>query len=336
MNKGILKSLFGHLPDGTEIDLYTLTNANGLRCKIITYGATITEIRAPDRAGHFANIVLSYDSLEEYLNGKDYRGATVGRVANRIARACFTLNGKTHTLAVNDGLNHLHGGIKGFDKRVWRAWPQPDAKDAVGLLLRYESPDNEEGYPGDLDVFACYTLTDADELQINYTAHAKAPTLVNLTNHAYWNLAGKGGILRHELTMAADCYTPMDDQYIPTGKIESVEGTPFDFRSSAAIGGRLPSGYNANYVFPTQKRDKNGCVFAARARDPESGRVLELWTNQPGLQFYSGAFLSKPSAGFCLETQNFPDAIHHPDFPSAIFAPGRVYQHHTVCRFSAD
>jgi aldose 1-epimerase len=332
MSKGIQKSSFGCLPDGTEIDLYTLANANGLSCKIITYGGIITEIQAPDRDGKFANIVLGYDRLEDYVAGKDYRGAIIGRVANRIAKASFSLDGKTYALAANDGPNHLHGGLCGFDKRVWRVEPTLD-RDPGGLFLHYTSPAHEEGYPGTLTVGVNYELTEANELYLNYFAVADQPTPVNLTSHPYWNLAGKGDILRHELTVAADHYTPMDNEHLPTGKIDSVGQSPFDFRSPRPIGGRLRPEYNANYVLGSG--DKNAWIFAARAREPDSGRALEVWTDQPALQFYSGTFLNQPHTGFCLETQNFPDAVHHGNFPSIILPAGEVYRHRTICRFSA-
>jgi len=336
VSKGIQKSSFGQLPDGTEIDLYTLTNANGLSCKIITYGGTITEINTPDRDGKFANIVLGYDKLEDYLNGKDYRGAIIGRVANRIANASFTLNGKTYVLAANDGPNHLHGGLRGFDKRVWHA-KEATNPAGVALAVDYTSPDNEEGYPGTLKVSVIYTLTDANELWLDYAAITDQPTPVNLTSHPYWNLAGKGHILRHELTVAADDYTPMTSQHIPTGTVDSTEGTAFDFRSPTAIGGRFdgmvgkPPGYNVNYVI---ERGRGALVFAARVREPENGRVLELRTNQPGLQFYSGTFLSRPYTGFCLEPQHFPNAVNHKHFPNCILTAGAAYCHQTICRFS--
>jgi aldose 1-epimerase len=333
VSKGIQKSSFGQLPDGTEIDLYTLTNANGLSCKIMTYGGTITEINTPDLEGKFANIVLGYDRLEDYLKGKDYRGAIIGRVANRIANASFTLNGKTHALAANDGPNHLHGGLRGFDKRVWRA---NSNRDPASLHLNYTSPHNEEGYPGTLRVSVMYVLNDADELCLDYLASTDQPTPLNLTSHPYWNLGGNGDILRHELMVDADDHTPMSSQHIPTGKIESVAGTPFDFRSPTAIGSRLylldgdPPGYNANYML---KSKENWRVFAAAARDPESGRVLKLYTTQPALQFYSGTFLSQRYSGFCLEAQNFPNAVHN-NFPPIILEPGQIYFHNTVCEFS--
>jgi aldose 1-epimerase len=330
VSKGIQKSSFGQLPDGTEIDLYTLTNANGLSCKIITYGGTITEINTPDREGKFANIVLGYDRLEDYLEGKDYRGAIIGRVANRIANASFTLDGKTYPLAANDGPNHLHGGIRGFDKRVWKA-KSLVSPEGVSLALNYTSPDNEEGYPGTLQVHVVYTLGDTNALSFHCYVKTDQPTPVNLTSHTYWNLAGFGDILRHELTVAADDYTPMDSQHIPTGKIEWVAGTPFDFRSPTAIGSRRSLGYNTNYAF---KRDEGAMVHAARVREPQSGRVMDLVTDQFGLQFYSGEFLSRPYTGFCLETQNFPDAVHRNNFPSAILAPGEDYFHSAIYYFS--
>ena len=335
MRKGIQKSRFGKLADGTEIEIYTLTNANGLSCKITNYGAILTEVHTPDSAGKFANIILGFGDLKGYLEDKSYLGATIGRVTNRIAKARFTLNGKTYNLAANDGPNHLHGGIRGFNQQVWRAEPNPDR---VELRLGYTSPDMEEGYPGKVRVEVSYELTDANELRLTYKATTDQPTLVNMTNHAYWNLAGHGDILRHELTVAADEHTPLDSQNLPSGKIASVQGTPFDFRTPTAIGSRFnqfdktPAGYDANYVL---KREKGAMVFVARARDPESGRVLELWTDQPGMQLYTAHYLPRPCTGFCLETQNYPDAINQPNFPTPILKPGETYLHRTTHRFSA-
>lgn len=331
MSKGIQKSSFGHLPDGTEIDIYTLTNANGLSCKIMTYGGTVTEIRTPDRNGNFANIVLGYDRLEDYLEGKDYRGAIIGRVANRIRNAEFKLGGKTCKLAANDGPNHLHGGIRGFDKRVWKV---VSANKSLGL--EYRSKDNEEGYPGNLRVGMFWRLTDDNELILDGFATTDWLTPVNLTSHEYWNLAGKGNILGHELKVAADHYTPLDDEHLPTGKIDWVGQTSFDFRSPTPIGSRLASGYNVNYSLRIETRDQRGWVHAAHVREPETGRAMDIWTDQPGLQFYSGAYLSKPFTGFCLERQNFPDAVNHPNFPNCLLKPEEVYRHQTLWRFSID
>jgi aldose 1-epimerase len=283
-----------------------------------------------------ANILLGYDSLQGYLDGKFYMGAIIGRVANRIANASFLLNGKTYTLAANDGPHHLHGGIRGFDKCVWRA-DSPSDGDRAELRLRYTSPDNEEGYPGTLRIEAAYALTDANELRVTFQAATDEPTPVNLTTHPYWNLSGKGDILRHELTLAADHYAPVDSQFIPIGNIQAVTGTPFDFRLPTPMGARFsqltcnPRGYAETYAL---KNDGGALTFAARVRDPQSGRVLELWTQQPGLVFYTGSFLNPPWTAFCLEAQNFPDALHHDNFPSCILMPGQMYRHETVCRFS--
>lgn len=336
MSKGIQKSSFGRLPDGTEIDLYTLTNANGLTCKIMNYGATIVEIQTPDRNGKFANIILGYDTLEEYVNGKDYRGAVIGRVANRIRGASFELAGKTYKLAANDGPNHLHGGVRGFDKRVWRVVEHPPF-EGLALALHYTSSDNEEGYPGDLQVKVMIGLNDENMLLFDYHASTSKPTPVNLTHHPYWNLTGEGNILDHDLMIAADRYTPLDGQHLPKGVIEAVNGTPFDFKSPARIGSRLhllpcdPPGYNTNYVFSEKLHHPH---LAALAAESKTGRMLELRTDQPGLQFYSGTYLPVPFSGFCLETQGFPDAVHHNNFPSIILKAGDVYRHRTMCRFA--
>jgi aldose 1-epimerase len=271
------KSIFGRMPDGTEIEQYTLTNANGLSCKIITYGGTMTELRAPDRNGQFANIVLGYAKLEEYLAGEDYRGAIIGRVANRIAGASFTLDGKTCKLPANDGTNHLHGGLRGFDKRIWKAhWI---AGTGAAVALNYTSTDGEEGYPGKVQVRCMYAWAD-DVLNIHFTAQTDEPTPVNLTTHPYWNLAGGGDILGHEMTIMAEQYTPMNSAHIPIGKIESVKGTCFDFRTPRAIGSRLsqlkeqPPGYNANYVLVTSPPRKAANIDSrARQRSGKRSRV---------------------------------------------------------------
>jgi aldose 1-epimerase len=338
MRNRIEKKPFGTLRDGREVDLYTLSNSNGLRCSIATYGATITEIQAPDRSGQFTNITLGYDRLEDYEAGTAYLGAVIGRVTNRIGNARFSLDGKTYSLAPNVGRNHLHGGLKGFDKGVWQA--APVASNDSALKLNYRSPDKEESYPGTLQVTLICALTDANELIFDYEAVTDQATPVNLTSHPYWNLAGKGNILDHELTIAADQYTACDDEYIPTGELKTVQGTPLDFTSPTVIGSRFdqlatqPPGYNTNYVL---RREAGKPVFAARVYEPQSGRVLELWTDQPGLQFYTGTFLSglhRPDEGLCLETQQFPDAVNHPNFPSTILRPGETYRHKMVCRFS--
>jgi aldose 1-epimerase len=333
---GIEKTSFGFLRDGREIHLYTLTNVHGLRCSIATYGGTVTQLHVPDRSGQLKNIVLGYDRLEDYEAGTAYLGAIIGRVANRIGRARFSLDGKTYLLAANDRRNHLHGGIKGFDKRVWTA-----SEDQNSLKLHYTSPDGEEGYPGNLQVTVTYALTDANELTLDYEANTDQSTPVNLTSHPYWTLAGAGNILGHELMIAADEYTPCNEEHIPTGEIKKVKGTPFDFTSPIMVGRRFnqligqPPAYNTNFIL---RRETAGLAFAAKLFDRRSGRVLELWTDQSGLQFYTGTFLSEahqPYAGLCLETQQFPDAVNHGNFPSPILRPGETYRQTMVCRFSS-
>jgi aldose 1-epimerase len=349
MQKSIQKSSFGGLPDGTPVDLYTLSNSHGVVCKITNYGGIITEIDVPDRHGTPADIVLGYETLPEYLKRSPYFGALVGRVANRIAKGQFTLDGHTYKLAINNGPNHLHGGLKGFDKVVWKAEPMT-RDDGVSLKLSYTSPDGEEGYPGTLKVVVVYTLNEKNELHIDYEATTDKATPVNLTNHTYWNLSGEGEILDHVVTLAADNYTPVDDGLIPTGEIKSVKGTPMDFTSPAAIGFRInelagkPRGYDHNYVI---NGGGKGLAFTARVKDPKSGRVLELWTDQPGVQFYTGNFLDGSIKGkggksygqhaaFCLETQQFPDFVNQPNFPQSTLRPGQAYHQHTYYKFSAQ
>lgn len=337
------------MPDGKQVDLYTLTNKSGVVCKIMTYGGIITEIDVPDREGKTVDIVLGYDALSRYLEKSPYFGAIVGRVANRIAKGQFTLDGYTYTLATNNGPNHLHGGIRGFDKVVWQAEPIT-RENGVSLRLTYTSPDGEESYPGTLKAVVTYTLNEKNELRIDYEATTDKPTPVNLTNHSYWNLAGEGDILDHVVTIAADRYTPVDNGLIPTGEIKPVKGTPMDFTSPTGIGSRFdqltnkPPGYDHNFVLNSGGKE---FAFAARVRDPKSGRVLEVWTDQPGVQFYSGNFLDGSLKGkggksyvrhaaFCLETQQFPDFVNHPNFPQNILKPGQTYHQSTVFRFSTQ
>jgi aldose 1-epimerase len=339
---------FGRLSDGTAVDIYTLTNAHGIEARIMTYGAILVSLRLPDRKGKLEDVVLGFDDLAGYLGTHPYFGAIVGRYANRIAKGRFTLNGLTYALARNNNGNSLHGGLKGFDKVVWKAEPVRDA-GAVGVKLTYLSKDMEEGYPGNLAVTVVYTLTDADELRISYEATTDKATPVNLTNHAYWNLAGQGqgDILGHELEIEADKYTAVDSaaNLIPTGRILGVKGTPFDFTSPHAIGERIAQvegGYDHNFVL----RSGGGkMALAARVIEPVSGRVLEISTDQPGIQLYSGNFLDgtvkgkggvayQKHCGFCLETQHFPDSPNHPDFPSTILEPGKKYATVTVHKFS--
>ena len=341
------KANYGKLPDGTAIDEYTLTNAKGVVCKVITYGAIITELHVPDRDGTMGDVVLGFDNLQQYLDGHPYFGAAIGRVGNRIAKGKFTLNGKLYTLATNNGPNHLHGGIKGFDKVVWTAEPM-QGRDNVGVRFSYISPDGEEGYPGTLKVIMTYTLTDKNELRIDYQATTDRDTILNLTNHSYFNLAGKGDILGHELMLKAKNYTPVDDTLIPTGEIKAVKGGPMDFTKAKPIGRDIkqltndPQGYDHNFALDSKGRKM---ALAARVYDPTTGRVMEVRTDQPGVQFYSGNFLDGTlkgkggvvynyQNGLCLETQHFPDSINHPNFPSVVLRPGQTYKTSTVYTFS--
>jgi aldose 1-epimerase len=343
---------FGKTKEGTAVDLYTLTNRNGMVVKIATYGGIVTELRVPDRDGKLGDVVLGFDNLDQYLAPNPYFGALVGRVGNRIAKGRFTLDGRQYALATNDNnVNHLHGGRKGFDKVVWKADPPASDGQGAHLTLHYLSPDGEEGYPGNLNATVVYTLNDQNELAIDYTATTDKATPVNLTNHSYFNLAGEGSgdILGHVLELEADAYTPVDATLIPTGRIEPVKGTVFDFTTPTAIGARIdqvpgapPGGYDHNYVL----RSQNGALaLAARVYEPKTGRVLEISTTQPGIQFYTGNFLDgtitgksgvpyKQHAAFCLETQHYPDSVNHPNFPSAIVRPGETYHQVTVHKFS--
>ena len=337
-------SSFGNLPDGTAVQLFTLTNSAGLIAKITNYGTIITELHVPDRSGNNGDVVLGFDNLAQYLKGHPCFGCTVGRVANRIAKGRFTLDGKTYTLAVNNGPNHLHGGLKGFDKVVWTAEPQAGA----AVRFTYTSADGEEGYPGKLDVTVQMALTDKNELAIEYTAVGDKPTPVNLTNHSYFNLAGQGDVLNHELVIAADYFTPKDENSIPTGEIKSVRGTPMDFTQPHAVGSRFndlkerPVGYDHNFVL---NGGGKSLAVAARVFEPKSGRVLELFTTEPGVQLYTANYLDgsltgkrgqvyRQHSGLCLETQHFPDSVNHPEFPSIIFRPGHTYRQTTVHKFS--
>ncbi len=342
-------ALFGRLPDGTEVGLFTLSNARGIEVRAIAYGAILVSIRTPDRRGQLADIVLGCDDLEGYLTRSRYFGAVVGRYGNRIAKGRFTLDGKTYQLATNNAPNHLHGGVKGFDKVVWRA--QEFARDGHNAVtFRYTSPDGDEGYPGTLNASVTYSLTARNELVVEYEATTDAPTPLNLTNHSYFNLAGEGSgdILQHRLTIDADRFTPVDETMIPTGELAAVDGTPFDFRRETAIGARIDAddeqirrgtGYDHNFVLnggPALRR-------AARVVEPASGRTLEVATTEPGVQFYAGNHLAgqigkgghaytKRSA-LCLETQHFPDSPNHPAFPSTVLRPGSTYRSRTVFTF---
>jgi aldose 1-epimerase len=342
----IQKSEFGKTKDGQSVDLYTLTNANGVVAKITNFGGIITQILVPDRNGKMGDIVLGFDNFAQYEAGHPFFGAIAGRYANRIAKGKFTLDGKEYTLAINNGPNSLHGGKVGFDKKVWKASTRETA-DGPSLSLQYTSPDMEEGYPGTLNVTVVYTLTSKNELKIDYAATTDKDTVLNLTNHSYWNLAGAGsGTVDDQIMMInADKYTPVDDTQIPTGELKSVKGTPFDFTSPTAIGARIdqvPPGYDHNYVL--NKTNPNDLSFAVRAIDPKSGRELECYTTQPGVQLYTGNYLDGTVKGiggtyvkhgaFCLETQHFPDSPNHPQFPSTELRPGQTFRSTTVYRFS--
>ncbi|MBN2433158.1 MAG: galactose mutarotase [Acidobacteria bacterium] len=344
---------FGTAPGGQAVMLYSLTNAHGLRARIMTYGAIVVSLEVPDRDGDMADIVLGYDDLAGYVADNPYFGAIVGRYGNRIAGARFTLDGREYRLAANNGPNHLHGGLRGFDKVVWSAEPVRRS-DAVGVKMAYTSPDGEEGYPGTLTAHVTYLLTNHDELKILYEATTDKPTVVNLTHHSYFNLLGqgRGDILGHELQILADRFTPVDDTLIPTGERRAVAGTPFDFRTHVAIGARIGAenrqlafggGYDHNWILDNQDGD---LALAARLFEPTTGRMMEVLTTEPGLQFYSGNFLDgsitgKDGAvyihrsGFCLETQHYPDSPNQPEFPSVVLRPGETYTQTTVYRFSA-
>ncbi|MBC8163277.1 MAG: galactose mutarotase [Roseiflexaceae bacterium] len=334
--------MFGQLDDGTPVELYRLTNRNGLSAQIMTYGGTLVSLRAPDQAGHLADVVLGFDQLAPYLASHPYFGSLIGRYGNRIARGQFQLDGVSYQLACNNGPNHLHGGERGFDKVLWQAQPQDQA-----LALHYHSRNGAEGYPGGLDVQVLYTLSDADELQIDYRAVADQPTILNLTNHSYFNLAGGGTIHDHQVQIAATHYLPTDATNIPTGERRAVAGSPFDFSQLTRIGDQLSrddeqlrfgnGGIDHTYILDTG-------TLAAQFYEPTSGRLLTVTTTQPGVQFYTGNFLDGSltgrsgvyvkHSGLCLETQHFPDSPNQPEFPSSVLRPGEVYQHTTVYQLS--
>jgi len=329
---GITKKNFGST-EGQEVSLYTLTNERGFAVTITNYGGAVVSLKAPDRNGRFGNVVLGFETLDEYVRNPRYFGGLIGRHANRIDHGKFSLNGTEYQLTQNNGVNHLHGGFRGFDKRIWEA----KTEDSV-LQLEYLSADNEEGYPGNLRASVAYTLSE-NTIEIDYEATTDRDTIVSLTNHSYFNLAGGGDILSHELVLNADSFTPVSDDLIPTGEIKSVENTPMDFRNSRPI---EHGGYDHNFVL----NDYDGSLrLAARLYEPTSGRVLEILTTAPGIQFYSGNFLDgsligrggvpyEQYAGLCLEPQHFPDAPNHANFPSTTLRPGETYRHNSVYRFS--
>ncbi len=345
----ISRSPFGKLPDGTQVDLYTLNNSNSITVKIMTYGGIITSVQVPDQHGMPGEVQLGFDSLDQYLQGHPYFGAICGRVANRIADGRFAIDGQSYQLTANNGPNHLHGGVKGFDKVLWKARPVQD-KDRVGVELSYVSPDGEEGYPGELSISVVYSLNDKNELAIDYTARTDKATPINLTNHTYWNLAdaGRGDVHDHTLLLRASRYLPVNDTIIPTGELKDVHETPMDFTEPAPIGSRIeqlkgdPGGYDHCYVL--DKRQGETLSLAVRLIDPKSGRVMEVLTTEPAIQLYTGNFLdgSLKSRGatfakqhaVCLEAQHYPDSINQPNFPSTLLKPGQTYRQTTVHRFS--
>jgi aldose 1-epimerase len=347
----VTQETFGKLATGDSVMAYTLTNANGISVRALDYGGVIQSLKTPDRAGAFADIVLGFDTLDKYVKFSPYFGAIVGRYANRIARGRFTLDGKSYSLAINNGPNALHGGLVGFDKVVWNADPFVTDTSA-GVVWTHVSPAGDQGYPGTLSARVTYTLTNDDRLVIDYEATTDRPTVLNLTNHSYFNLAGAGsGTIANEVaTIDADSITPVDSTLIPTGKLLTVAGTPFDFRTPTAIGARIGTdnqqlkyagGYDFNWVL--NRTDTTSLVHAARVVDPTSGRTIDCYTTQPGLQFYTANFLDGSFAGiggtyvrrgaFTLETQHFPDSPNHPNFPSVVLRPGQTYHQETVFQF---
>jgi aldose 1-epimerase len=350
---GVQKQDFGATADGEAVELYTLTNSNGVKAKIMTYGGILVSLEVPDRNGKLADVVLGYETLSDYVSNNPYFGATVGRYANRIANGEFTLDGTKYSLAKNNGENHLHGGIKGFDKVVWAAESFKE-EAAAGLKLTYLSKDGEEGYPGNLKCTVTYTLTNDNGLKISFDAQTDKATVVNLSHHSYFNLAGQGNgdILGHKLMINASRFTPVDEGLIPTGELRSVKGTPMDFTEPAAIGARINEddqqlkyggGYDHNWVLSKTSSDEPD--LAVRVYEPTSGRVMEVYTTEPGVQFYAGNFLDgsitgkgnkvyKHRYGFCLEPQHFPDSANKQNFPSVVLRPGQRYAHITTYKFS--
>src|SRR5579859_1935875 len=350
--RSITSTAFGQTTDGRAVEIYTLRNRNGMEARITNYGGIIVSLTAPDRDGTFADVVVGHDRLDDYLKGASYFGALIGRYANRIGGASFTLNGRTYKLAPNNGSNSLHGGIKGFDKVVW------DAKvvkwtEAPALELAYLSKDGEEGFPGNLKVKVTYSLTDENELRINLTATTDASTVCNLTGHSYFNLAGHGDVLAHEVCLNASRFTPADAGLIPTGELKPVEGTPFDFRKSTAIGARIQDndpqlkfakGYDQNFVID---KPPGQLALHGRVLEPKSGRVMEVWSTEPGVQLYTsnhfdGSIIGKggqahPRFGaVCLEPQHFPDSPNKPGFPPVALQPGQTYHNTIIYKFSVN
>jgi aldose 1-epimerase len=345
--KRMEKTEFGRLPDGSTAHLFTFRNRNGMVVKATDYGLIITEIVVPDRDGKAGDVVLGFDNLERYLKGHPFFGAIAGRYANRIAKGKFSLDGKEYSLPINNGPNSLHGGLKGFDKRLWESEQLMSIPDRTGVAFRYTSKDGEEGYPGNLKLEVRYLLTDNNEFIISYSATTDKKTVINVTNHSYFNLAGSGTVLDQVLEIEADQYTPVDATLIPTGELAPVKGTPFDFTSPHKIGERASqtgiNGYDHNFVLRGGVTEQPR--LAARAHDPKSGRVLEVFTTEPGVQLYTGNNLDGSITGvggvnypkhaaFCLETQHFPDSPNHPNFPSTVLEPGKKFHSTSIFKFS--
>jgi aldose 1-epimerase len=349
------KQSYGVTADGFPVDEYTLTNSRGMEVKIITFGGIITSIKVPDRKGKLANVALGFDNLQDYETKSPYFGCITGRYANRIAGGKFTLDGTEYQLDINNGPNHLHGGIKGFDKQVWEVTKEIYEPKAVGIELHYLSPDGDQEYPGALDTYVTYRLTDKNAIQMDYLATTSAPTIVNLTNHTYWNLKGEGegDVMDHNLMINADRYTPVDVNLIPTGELAPVKGTPFDFSWPKQISNGIRSddqqvvfgrGWDHNWVLKRPSFDDTSLILAASLYELKSGRVLEVWTTEPGIQFYAGNFLDgtiygtshrayRQGDGLALETQHFPDSPNHDNFPSTVLREDETYQTTTIFKF---
>lgn len=351
MSTAIQKESFGTLPDGAQVDIFTLRNANGMEARITNYGGIVVSLTAPDKNGQFADVVLGCEKLEDYVKGHPYFGALVGRYGNRIANGKFSINGVTYTLAQNNGTNSLHGGIKGFDKAVWNVRPVK-RKAGPALELTYVSKDGEEGFPGNLSVKAVYTLTNDNALKLEFTATTDKETICNLTHHSYFNLAGKGDVLGHEVYLNAEKMTPVASNLIPTGELRKVAGTPFDFSKPTAVGARIEqedeqlkfgNGYDHNWVL---KKRKGSLGLVGTVYEATTGRLMEVSTTEPGVQFYTGNFLDgtikgkggwvyQRRNGLCLEPQHYPDSPNHPEFPTTLLKPGETYKNTIVYRFSA-
>ncbi len=348
----ITKADFGKTSEGQAVELYTLANSKGMTATIMTYGGIVTSLTTADKHGKFGDVVLGYDNLDGYLKSTPYFGALIGRYGNRIANGKFSLNGVEYTLATNNFPNHLHGGLKGFDKQVWTARPLPTAH-GPSLILTYVSPSGEEGYPGTLSVTAIYSITEAGELRLDYSATTSEKTVVNLTHHSYFNLRGSGDVLNHAVLINADKFTPTDAGSIPTGELRPVAGTPFDFTKPHTIGERinadyeqlkLGKGYDHNWV--VNQKSPGDLTWVASVSEPVSGRFMEVWSTEPGTQFYTGNFLDgtvtgkggwayQTREGFCFEPQHFPDSPNHPAFPTTVLSPGEKFSSTIIYKFSA-